>query len=389
LFIAMLAVGPLAILPTPVLATLPTYNATTNSGSFVVTNGSVGNVTPSGSSATIPVQVDRSVLVWGAGAFTIGTGETYNFVVPTGGAVLNKVGYTTTGALAATDTATIAGTLLSTGRVFVLANGNIIVGSGATINTSGGLVLSTLPETSDFNFTTGGNLSFSGAPAGNIALGNTGGSAVSVTSGGLSAWSGAITINNITVTGDTILNQTTANGTLALTGSGGPTIVQNGNLSVTTANGSVTQNTTASNSLVVANGNTTISTTNNTVTLTNAANDFGTVLLSTGNASASVSDANAIILGNSTVGGLTVAAGNSISTSGAVAVGTNATLTLSSAGNISFGNGSSVGNTINATAFAGSVTINTVGNLPPVRSTVPSKGPRSPLQGLVSPACRP
>src|SRR4051812_27254389 len=85
LFIAMLAVGPLAILPSPVWATLPT------TASFTVTNGSA-TVSASAPVATISAS-DRAVLVWGTGNFNIGAGETYNFSLPSGGAVLNKVGY--------------------------------------------------------------------------------------------------------------------------------------------------------------------------------------------------------------------------------------------------------------------------------------------------------
>src|SRR6185295_17089286 len=109
LFIAMLAVGPVAILPSPVFAAIPTYNSATNTGSFTVTNGSVASTSGTG----IIQSSDRAVLVWGLTNFNIATGETFNFQVP-GGAVLNKVGYSTAGA----DTATISGTLISSGKVF-------------------------------------------------------------------------------------------------------------------------------------------------------------------------------------------------------------------------------------------------------------------------------
>src|SRR5882724_5470400 len=87
LFIATLALGPLAILPSPVWATLP------SASSFTVTNGSA-TVGVSSSVASITAS-DKAVLVWGSGNFLIGAGETYNFSLPSGGAVLNKVGYNT------------------------------------------------------------------------------------------------------------------------------------------------------------------------------------------------------------------------------------------------------------------------------------------------------
>src|SRR5689334_15801153 len=147
LFIAMLAVGPLAILPAPVWATLPTVLTSntstplTNLNTIIQTSGS-GTLTTSGSTATISVS-DRSVLVWTQKAFNVASTETYSFPLP--GSVLNKVGYTATGAAASTtDDALINGTLTSGGKLIVLANGNILVGNGATLSTQGGLVLSTL-----------------------------------------------------------------------------------------------------------------------------------------------------------------------------------------------------------------------------------------------------
>ena len=83
LFIAMLAIGPVAVLPSSLWATLPA------STSFSVTNGSA-TVTSSSGVATINAS-DRSVLVWGfqnstatqvLGSFNIGVGETYNFALP-------------------------------------------------------------------------------------------------------------------------------------------------------------------------------------------------------------------------------------------------------------------------------------------------------------------
>lgn len=97
---------------------------------------------------------DRSVLVWGGGNFNISTGETYNFQTPIGGSVLNKVGYNTSGAAAAT----IAGNLTSGGRTFIPADGSLRVTSGGASMNTQGTFASTLAESSDFTFTTGGRL---------------------------------------------------------------------------------------------------------------------------------------------------------------------------------------------------------------------------------------
>ena len=253
----MLAVGPVAILPAPLMAALPNYNATTNTGSFTVTSGSASLSTngSNGNGSAAITTADRSVLVWGGGAFNIAVGEVFNFQTPIGGSVLNKVGYSTSGS----DTATISGNLTSGGRVFILANGAIVVNGGANINTQG-TFLSTLAETSDFAFTTGGNLGFSGASQGPITIGG-GSTAVQVTSGSLGAWSGAITLNNIvTLNGDLLVNQSSSS-LLNLASSGGPTVV-GGNLSVITANGSVSQ----SRTLTVA-GNSTFNTGTGSITL--------------------------------------------------------------------------------------------------------------------------
>jgi hypothetical protein len=271
LLVAMLAVGPVAILPTPLLAALPNYNSTTNTGSFVVTSGSASLSTNgvNGNGSAAITTTDRSVLVWNAGQFDIGVGEVFNFQVPIGGAVLNKVGYSTSGA----DTATISGNLTSGGRVFILANGTITVNGGANINTQG-TFLSTLAETSDFAFTTGGNLGFSGASQGGITIGG-GSTPVQVTSGSLGAWAGSVTLNNIvTLNGDLLINQTTNFGGLDLAGASGPTIV-GGNLSVITNNGSVGQSRT-----LTVGGASSFNTGSGSVTLNNQG--VGTVSLTSG-----------------------------------------------------------------------------------------------------------
>jgi hypothetical protein len=194
----------------------------------------------SGSLASINAS-DRAIVSWNSGAFTIANGETFSFLGPSGGSILNKVGYTSTGALGTPDIATINGTLTSTGRVFVVANGSIVVGGGAVINTAGGLFLSTLQETDNFTFATSGNIAANGASTGSLTIGNSG-TQVSV-AGNLTAWGGTVSPNNLSVSGDLIINQKGAGTGLVLTGANGNTSV-GGNLTVATTNGTITQSST-------------------------------------------------------------------------------------------------------------------------------------------------
>ena len=381
LFIATLAIGPLAILPSPLWAALP---STTPGTSFTVTNGSAPVVTTGANgagTATFTVS-DRSVLVWANGAFNLAAGETWTFAgLSSTGAVLNKVGYNTNGTTAAADIATIAGALNSTGKVFVLANGAINVAGGASIDTAGGLTLSTLRETSDFNFTTQGNLTFTGASDGAVTLGTTT-TQVGVTTGGLSVNAGTITMNNVTVAGDLVLNQTGS-------GTGFSPIVSltsGGNVTVTTNNGVIgTFTTTATGELwTVANGTTTLNTNGNTsatlvtplyaIDLSNPANNFSTLAVSAGtgtNGSVIVKDANNITLGASTVGQdlLVTAVGSgtatAIATSGTVAVKGNLTATSTATANagISIGNNSTVGGILTATTNNSPISFSGLGNI--------------------------
>src|SRR5688572_30807264 len=145
LFIAMLAVGPISILPSPLLAAVPTTQP------FTVLSG---NATWSGAGTlgTVNASVDRTIVSWNQGAFTIPTGDTFSFSLPSGGVILNRVGYGTNGVTTTTtDNAVINGTLTSNGRVVVLANGSISIGAGAVLNTAG-LILSTLLEPDPFSF---------------------------------------------------------------------------------------------------------------------------------------------------------------------------------------------------------------------------------------------
>jgi filamentous hemagglutinin family protein len=247
LFIAMLAVGPISILPSPLLAAVPTGTPFTvlNGGTAVTWSGS-GNL------GTLSSTVDRAVVSWNPTSFTIQAGDTFNFSLPSNASViLNKVGYGTNGVtIGSTDNAVINGALVSNGRVIVLANGNISVGPGAQI-TTGGLILSTLLETDTFTFTSSGNLALTGAPANggasSITVGALGNQ--TVVSGSLSAYSGNIALDNVNVLGDLIVNQKSTSLGLSLTGTNGITSV-GGNLTASSNNTAITQ---GSSALTVGN----------------------------------------------------------------------------------------------------------------------------------------
>ncbi len=363
----MLAVGPLAILPSPVLATLPTQSAFTANtlaplvaGTVIQTSGT-GNLTTSTDTATFSNLSDRSVLVWGPGTFNIGALEQYTFLV-NGGSVLNKVGYLASGALSGADTATINGRLFANGKVLIMANGSVLVGGGASITTTGGLVLSTLSGVNDpnnFNFSATGDLPSTGTSTGPITIGT---GALVNASGSVTAYSGSLSVNNLSVSGDLILNQSTsaAGVGLVVTGAGGPTTVT-GNFTATTNAGAISQ---GAGALNVAAGTTTLNTNGNATVTLGGANDFNNVLVSAGTGAGGIvtlNDINSIVLGNSTIGqSLTVTAVGNITTAGVVnSVGTTS-LTVTGAGNlVNYGTGSSAG-TFSASTISGPITFNGV-----------------------------
>jgi Repeats of unknown function (DUF5649) len=360
LFIAMLAVGPVAILPGPLWATMPTQASITNTAG-------TATISSSGTQATITAS-DRAILTWGITGpdanFNIGVGETYNFVVPSGGSVLNKVSNA-----AGLTAATIDGTLVSTGKVFVLSSsGNIRVGGGAAINTAGGLILSTLGESSDFPFTVNGNLTFAGTSNGDISIGATG--AAPTILGNLDAAAGTVSLGGAAVTGNLVLRSVTASAALALASNVASSV--SGTLSAITNNGAITQ----TNGLTVT-GVTSLSSGTAAVTLANAGNNFSTVTVAAGGA-VSLADANDIVLGASTIGttlvpaALSVSALGNITTSGAVATSGVATLASTGVGAVNYGTLSSAA-TINAATANGTVTLNTVGNV--TIGTVTAGGP--------------
>ena len=337
LFTAMLAVGPVAILPSPVWAALPT------SASFAVQNGSA-SVSTLGSVATISTS-DRAVLQWGAGNFTIAAGEAYNFQMPAGGAVLNRVGTS-----AAADTARIGGQIDSNGRVFILAPGGAInVQQGATVTATGGLVLSTLNEDNG-SFLTSGNLVLIPGATGNgfISIGAPNGvdvgasTAAPVFTSTLTAVGGNLSLASVNASGDVSVKSVTAATPLILAANGNVRVA--GNLMVTATNSDILQ---AHAAGTISVGDTTLmtklatftTTGSNNITLDNVGNDFSNISLNTAAALTAtgavvVKDASDIYLSNSTLGGSLAVTAAGYSTLPAIAtVGT-----LSVAGNADFSN---------------------------------------------------
>ena len=398
LFTAMLAVGPVAILPSPVWAALPT------SASFAVQNGSA-SVSTLGSVATISTS-DRAVLQWGAGNFTIAAGEAYNFQMPAGGAVLNRVGTS-----AAADTARIGGQIDSNGRVFILAPGGAInVQQGATVTATGGLVLSTLNEDNG-SFLTSGNLVLIPGATGNgfISIGAPNGvdvgasTAAPVFTSTLTAVGGNLSLASVNASGDVSVTSVTAATPLILAANGNVRVA--GNLMVTATNSDILQ---AHAAGTISVGDTTLmtklatftTTGSNNITLDNVGNDFSNISLNTAAALTAtgavvVKDVSDIYLSNSTLGGslavtavgystlpaiatvgtLSVAGNADFSNTGAVTrtsvsisqnstvggvlsgmVSNNSSYSFTGLGNVTIGN-------ITALGTSGSVTINTTGNI--------------------------
>ncbi len=373
----MLAVGPLAILPAPVWAVIPTQGTysvgvTPAGGSFTMNAGTV-TVSASGNVANLNTS-DRAVLQWNTGQFTIGevgTPQTWNFILPAGGAVLNRVG-NATATTPIPDNALIRGngTLLSNGKVFILANGNITLETGATINTQGGLVLSTVREDSDGPFQTLNDLTYTGAATGNITIGTL----VAPVTGSFTAVANMISSAGSSFSGDVILRSIGAGQALNL--ATGAAMTVGGTLSVTTNNGTISASNAVTAGLATSgNQTTTLNAGAAAITLADNGNDFEILAVTSNGTGAAgnvtIRDANIITLAGSTVGNdLSVTVGGktsttSISTSGAVVVGGNASFVSASSANasVSFASGSSIAGWASAVTSGGSVTINTTGNL--------------------------
>jgi filamentous hemagglutinin family protein len=395
LFTAMLAVGPLAVLPSPVWAVLPTAS------SYTVTNGTV--TLQSSSANTVNINfTDKAILTWGTTAgtvaapnrgvtdsttitnFIVDTGDTWNFAST--GAILNKVskGTNATATVAATGAnpavsvagaaAIINGQLLgSSAKVYILGNGGIVLGGGAQVNTQS-LVLSTIAEQSDGTFITQGDLYYSGASQGDITIGSGAPGATAVSVGGsLSATAGAITTaGSMSVGGDLVLKTVTAANTINFAG----TTTVNGNLTATTNNGKIVQAGGSTLTVGAATTGTQTATLNSgteEVKLDALTNNFERVVANTSGAAGNVTlkDANIVTLGASTIGGkLDVAVGGmtgtaAVTTDGAVVVGGDANFvsTTAAGSGVTIGNNSSVAGTVTAQTAGGAVSVTTTGNL--------------------------
>ena len=386
LFIAMMAVGPMSVLPSPVWAVLPT------AASYTVTNGSA-TLSPSGSTVNINFS-DKTILTWGTTAnptghvgpgsvpqavvgdgstmtnFIVDSGDTWNFA--SAGSILNKVVAGTNSTNAALGGATAAAALIngqllgSNAKVYVLANGGIIVGAGAQLNTQN-LILSTLSGENDGTFITLGDLTYNGAPTvnGSITIG-------SITSGGsIKAVGSSVSVAGGTIGGDLILKAVTAGSAITLS-SASATVI-GGNLEVTTNAGLIGQG-----AFPVTVGtqagvqNTTLSSGLANIKLDNDANDFERVVATTGTGGkVELRDANVVTFGASTIGGdLDVKVGGkpsttSISTDGAVAVAGNANFVSNTSSNstIAIANNSSVAGVVTANTAGGSVNLTLAGNV--------------------------
>ena len=120
----------------------------------VVSAGS-GSIASHGATTTITQGSDKLAINWNS--FSIGAGETVNFVQPSRDAIaLNRV--------LGSGASEIFGNLNANGRVFLVNPNGILFGAGASVNVSG-LVASTL-DLSDQDFMNG-KMRFSGA-AGNV-----------------------------------------------------------------------------------------------------------------------------------------------------------------------------------------------------------------------------
>jgi alkylated DNA nucleotide flippase Atl1 len=276
-------------------------------------NGS-GTITHTGSTIATISTSDRAVIVWNgandnvaAGQFFVAGGQVYNFQMPAGGAVLNRI---TPGGPG--WGATIAGQLDSNGKVFVLApGGSITLASGATVTATGGLHLSTIAEENGAFLATG-DLLYSGVAGGSITIG-TGALAANV-GGNLTAVGGSVVHNSSSVTGEMVVKSMTLGAPMGLTSTPAGELVVGGNLTLQTNAGDITQTlgggavkVGSPSGAAVGTQVATLNTQgNNSISLNNVLNDFQNVAITAGTGGAGnviISDANIIRLNASTIGG--------------------------------------------------------------------------------------
>ncbi|WP_175490582.1 beta strand repeat-containing protein [Pelosinus propionicus] len=132
------------------------YNtAWANPTGGTVVSGSAA-ITASGATTTVNQTSDKAIVNWQS--FSIGKGETVNFVQPSASAVaLNRV--------IGADASAIYGTLSANGKVFLINPNGILFAPGSQVST-GGLVASTL-DIKDSDFLSG-QYTFSGTGSGSV-----------------------------------------------------------------------------------------------------------------------------------------------------------------------------------------------------------------------------
>jgi trimeric autotransporter adhesin len=325
-----------------------TGDALTQSGALAVTDtatlaaGADNDITLSNAAnnfSTVVITSGNNVTLRDVGPLALGASTVSGALnVTTGGDL------TQSGALAVTDTATLAA---GAGNDITLSNAAnnfstvaITSGSDVTLVDSGALALGASTVSGALNVTTGGALTQSGA----VAVTNTAtivvGAANDIT---LSNAANDFSTVVITSGNDVTLRDV---GALAL-----GTSTVSGALNVTTG-GALTQ----SGALAVTDTTTLAAGATNDITLNNAANEFSTVAITSGQG-VTLRDVGALILGTSTVSGaLNVTTGGALTQSGAVAVTGGTTTLVAGSNDITLNNSSNDFSTVSLTS-GGDITL--------------------------------
>ena len=311
-------------------------------GTTTLAAGAAKNITLANAAnefGTVAITSGKDVTLRDVGPLALGASTVSGALnVTTGGDL------TQSGALAVTDTATLAA---GAGNDITLSNAAnnfstvaITSGSDVTLVDSGALALGASTVSGALNVTTGGALTQSGA----VAVTNTAtivvGAANDIT---LSNAANDFSTVVITSGNDVTLRDV---GALAL-----GTSTVSGALNVTTG-GALTQ----SGALAVTDTTTLAAGATNDITLNNAANEFSTVAITSGQG-VTLRDVGALILGTSTVSGaLNVTTGGALTQSGAVAVTGGTTTLVAGSNDITLNNSSNDFSTVSLTS-GGDITL--------------------------------